>query len=89
MTRVDTRVPTDARLRSPPMTAEMPELGDYLSMNFDAVASRNRGASAPPDPIDGTTWWDTAVDGAEIPRSFRSPDGWTEIGRRATRTGGL
>lgn len=89
MTRVDTRVPTDARLRSLPMTAEMPELGDYLSMNFDAVASRNRGASAPPDPIDGTMWWDTAVDGAEIPRSFRSPDGWTEIGQRATRTGGV
>lgn len=89
MTQVDTRVPTDAQLRSLPMTAEMPELGGYLAANFDAVASHNRGAFAPSNPIDGMTWWDTSVEGMEFLKSYRSPDGWTEIGRRATGVGGV
>jgi hypothetical protein len=56
----------------------MSQLATALNNNFAAVASQNRGSTAPSNPVEGMLWWDSSAN-PEIIKRYTAAAGWVSL----------
>ena len=77
---------TDYTVPGSPLT--MSELATTLEEAFAALASFNRGATAPSNPFEGMLWWDSSAN-PEILKRYTVTYGWVSIASVNITTGAL
>jgi hypothetical protein len=63
----------------PASPLQMTELAAVLEAMFAAVASSNRGATAPDSPFEGMLWWDTSGNPTEVLKRYTVTAGWVSL----------
>jgi len=66
----------------------MSQLATALNNNFAALASQNRGSTAPSNPVEGMLWWDSSAN-PEIIKRYTAAAGWISILSVNITTGAL